>query len=135
MNKLNWVADLKDKISLNNKCISKVSDIDFEKISLFYLTDGKNRYGFDMNDGIFFINNVKYDLKNKKNNDKLIPFQFKTNKVILQNDFQSIDSYSIGYEIETKNEKYTLKISNEIVLIAERINNDGIKEKKVIKVG
>ena len=101
----------------------------------FYLTDGNNRYGFYVDTGIFFVNNINYDIKIKKENEILIPFQYKTNQVVLQSNQDSLISQSVGYEIKEKKEKYTMLITDRnVTIIAERINSDGEMRKKSVIV-
>lgn len=134
---MNWNIEYNNGILLseeNNKFEIK----DKHLVKRIFFSDKKNRYGFYLN-GVFFINNIDFDLKIKIDNFNLIPIQYKTCETIFNCKIDSkIISWNIGYKLinDKKHFEYIMSINNSnVFLLARKYDeNKNVIDKKAIKL-
>lgn len=128
---MHWVKEF-----LNENKIDELNGYHFnyndENVRKAYFMDKDNNiFGFYAN-GIFFINNIKFDFKIKIGNNKIIPFQFKRCSINLNTNVNNIESWNIGFKVINDFEYiYTIIIKKENVYFnAIKKNKETIIDEK-----
>lgn len=118
----------------------KFSMVDKRNAKKIMLSDGKNRYGFFVANGLFFINSTILDIKVDLNNYILEPIYTKTGLILINsyNHENKIHSCNIGYRLNGQEDSYEYLMSlvhnSEIHLTSKHFKKQELINEKYLRL-
>jgi hypothetical protein len=118
----------------------KFSVVDKSNASRIFLCDGKRKCGFCVNNGVFFVNSMHFNMKIDLENYELQPIYKKTGSILISQygHENKLHSCNIGYKLIGQDDSYEYLMSilhnGEIHLVAKHFEQNKVIDQKDIRL-